>query len=205
MTHNKEYLFEQLKKNKIAQLILDVMYKIPREEFVSESNKDFAYKNSPLSIDCMQTISQPYIVARMTELLLHSSNMDKILEIGTGSGYQAAILSRLVNKVYTLERFKKLYLNSKRALANYKNVYCYHADGFNGLIEQAPFDGIIITAALEQLPKTLIMQMSDKSIIVYPEKTDQHEKLTTLYKDKTNFTKSYYEYVRFVPMLPELE
>ncbi|NQY42680.1 MAG: protein-L-isoaspartate(D-aspartate) O-methyltransferase [Legionellales bacterium] len=204
MNYSKEQLFIKLREYNIKKEIIETMLKIPRENFIDEIDKDFAYNNSPLRIDCMQTISQPYIVARMTELVIHSKNMDKILEIGTGSGYQAAILSLLVNKIYTLERFKKLSLKAKKRLKTYSNVFCYHADGFHGLEKNAPFDGIIITAAINKVPDSLILQMSNNSVIVYPEKNYPNETLTTIYKHNDSFSKTYHEQVRFVPMLPGL-
>jgi protein-L-isoaspartate(D-aspartate) O-methyltransferase len=201
---SKEALFQDLASNKIASHLLVQMAKIPRENFIDPSQKEDAYRNTPLCIDCMQTISQPYIVARMTTLLLEKISPTRILEIGTGSGYQAAVLSLLAKQIYTLERFEKLYRKSSQNLIDYPNVYCFHKDGFDGLVEHSPYDGIIITASVEKLSFALIQQMNNTSIIVYPEKTSSFERLTTLYKVNETFTKTYYEDVRFVPMLPEL-
>jgi protein-L-isoaspartate(D-aspartate) O-methyltransferase len=128
--------------------VLDAMRKVPREQFLPEGLKEFAYEDSPLPIEAGQTISQPYIVAFMVEGLVLQGG-EKVLEIGTGSGYAAAVLAEIAGEVYTIERIEELAKSATAALATagYDNVHVLHADGTLGWPEHAPFDGIVVTAA----------------------------------------------------------
>jgi protein-L-isoaspartate(D-aspartate) O-methyltransferase len=146
---------------------LDAMLTVPREEFIDSAIAESAYDDRPLSIGFSQTISQPYIVALMTELL-ELKGKEKVLEIGTGSGYQTAILSKLSGKVYTIEIVAGLYERTSKLLAGYKNVITANRDGYNGWIEHAPYDRIIVTAAPEDIPGPLIEQLSVGGIMVIP-------------------------------------
>jgi len=147
--------------------VLDSMSVVPRQDFVDESLKDSAYIDRPLPIGMGQTISQPYIVALMTESLELSGN-EKVLEIGTGSGYQAAILAYIVNEIYTVEIVPTLYENSKVPLADYPNVIQSNHDGYYGWEEHAPFDRIIVTCAPDHIPQPLVDQLADGGIMVIP-------------------------------------
>jgi protein-L-isoaspartate(D-aspartate) O-methyltransferase len=150
--------------------ILRVFKKVPRENFVLKEYKEEAYLDEPLPIGHGQTISQPTTVAIMTSALEPKAGQ-KVLEIGTGSGYQAAILSELVGKkgkVYTIERISALAKFAKKNLQNYKNVIVVHADGTKGLPKEAPFDRIIVTAAATELPISLFNQLKERGIMVLP-------------------------------------
>jgi len=157
-------LIQWLKQSGIQNTtVLDAMAKVPRDEFVAEHLKRYAFEDEALPIDCEQTISQPYVVARMTELILQEDRLDKVLEIGTGSGYQAAVLSQLYKTVYSLERIQTLLDQAKsrfRALG-YDNIHAHHVDGFGGWSSEAPYDAIIVTAAAPQIPMPLLEQLAD--------------------------------------------
>ena len=148
--------------------VIEAMREVPREEFVDDSIKDEAYEDRPLPVGFGQTISQPYIVALMTESLELEGD-EKVLEIGTGSGYQAAILARIVKNVYTIEIVKSLYEKTKILLEKYKNIKMEYRDGYNGWKEYAPFDRIIVTAAAEKIPPPLIEQLKEDGIMIIPE------------------------------------
>ncbi len=149
--------------------VLDAMRTVPRHRFVSESLQDKAYADSPLPIGYGQTISQPYIVALMTELL-HVDSDDAVLEIGTGSGYQAAVLGQIVRRVCTIEIVEPLAKSAEVRLAElkYENVETRHGDGYYGWKEHAPFDGIIVTAAASHIPPPLVEQLKPGGRMVIP-------------------------------------
>ncbi|MCL4378482.1 MAG: protein-L-isoaspartate(D-aspartate) O-methyltransferase [Actinobacteria bacterium] len=147
--------------------VIQAMKKVPREEFIDDDAKDEAYEDRPLPVGFGQTISQPYIVALMTESLELEGN-EKVLEVGTGSGYQAAILAEIVKNVYTIEIVKSLFEKTKILLARYKNIKIEHRDGYYGWKEYAPFDRIIVTAAAEKIPPPLIEQLKEGGIMVIP-------------------------------------
>ncbi len=148
--------------------VLDAFCKVPRHEFVGESNKNIAYTDRPLPIGMGQTISQPYIVALMTESLELSGN-EKVLEIGTGSGYQTAILAEIVRKVYSIEIIPSLSEMAKKSLFKYSNIILGIHDGHSGWKKYSPYDRIIVTAAPDYIPKPLINQLVDGGIMVLPE------------------------------------
>ncbi len=156
-------------KDALDARVLQAMREVPRERFVPEELRALAFRNGPLPIGHGQTISQPYIVALMTDLLAPEPE-DVILEIGTGSGYQAAVLSRLVRQVYSLEIIGALASTAKQRLAalGYDNVEVYHRDGYQGLPEHAPYDGIIVTAAAQFIPPPLIEQLKPGARLVIP-------------------------------------
>jgi protein-L-isoaspartate(D-aspartate) O-methyltransferase len=149
--------------------VLNAMRSVPRHWFVPADLADSAYRDHPLPIGEGQTISQPYIVALMTELL-DLKPSEQVLEIGTGSGYQAAVLSGLASKVYTIEIKQRLFINASNTLKiyDYKNVMCRHGDGYFGWREAAPFDAIMITAAVDHIPPPLIAQLKDGGRLVLP-------------------------------------
>lgn len=148
---------------------LEAMRKVPRHKFVPPNNIERAYNDSPLPIGYGQTISQPYIVAYMTAVIDPKPGQ-KVLEIGTGSGYQAAVLAEIVDSVYTVEIITELYSSSNRRLneLGYKNVFCKNADGYYGWKEAAPFDAIVVTAAAEHIPPPLIEQLKDGGKMIIP-------------------------------------
>jgi protein-L-isoaspartate(D-aspartate) O-methyltransferase len=160
---------ERIEKRSLGAHVLEAMRRVARHEFVPESEKAHAYENRPLPIGYGQTISQPYIVAVMTDLLdLHKDG--SVLEVGTGSGYQAAILAECVKEVYTVEIIPELGQQAKKRLSrlNYSNVEVRLGDGYYGWKEHAPFDGIIVTAASSSIPPPLIDQLKPKGKMVIP-------------------------------------
>jgi len=186
------------------QAVLRAMEEVPRENFVAPGFTDSAYADQALPIDCGQTISQPFVVAYMTEQL-EVGQQHRILEIGTGSGYQAAVLSRLAREVVTLERYRTL-ANSARArlkTLNYANVEVLLGDGFGGEPMRAPYDRIIVTAAAESIPPALIAQLAEDGIMVLP--IGPHgggQELVKLTKTGQGLSRENLIWVRFVPLLP---
>ena len=160
---NNQIISRGIKDEKVINALL----KVPRHLFVSKAQWDDAYNDYPLPIGLGQTISQPYIVALMTESLKLTGN-EKVLEIGTGSGYQAAILSEITTLVYTVEIIPELYNSAKKTLAGYNNVITDNHDGYYGWEEFAPYDRIIVTAAPDHIPQPLIAQLKDGGIMVIP-------------------------------------
>jgi protein-L-isoaspartate(D-aspartate) O-methyltransferase len=187
------------------KLVLDAMRKVPRHLFVAEGLQDIAYTDGPLPIGEGQTISQPYIVALMTELL-GLKGEEKVLEIGTGSGYQAAILAEIAKEVYTIEIICSLAEKAKKRLKEmgYKNVTVKCADGYQGLKEQAPFDGVIVTAAPAHIPQPLVNQLKIGGRLVIPV-GDLFQELMVVTKTEKGIKKESIIPVRFVPMTGEAE
>lgn len=186
--------------------VIKAMNDVPRHLFVKESLRDLAYADGPLPIGHNQTISQPYIVAYMTEILQPDTH-HIVLEVGTGSGYQAAILSKLVNHVYSIEIIPELGKEAANRLdkLGYDNVTVKIGDGYNGWEEHAPFDRIIVTAAPEQIPKKLVDQLKSGGLMVLPVgKTSFGQDMRVVKKDKTGqVTTQETIPVRFVPMIHE--
>jgi len=182
-------------------LVLESMEKVPRHLFVPEEYRDEAYNDYPLPIGYGQTISQPFIVAYMTEVLKPEGSM-KALEIGTGSGYQAAVLAEIVEKVYTVEIVRELAKESAVRLRElgYDNVICRHGDGYKGWTEHAPFDLIVVTAAAESIPQPLIDQLAENGRLVIPVgKPTAVQELILLEKRKGRIYRRRLTFVRFVP------
>ncbi|GAD90697.1 MULTISPECIES: protein-L-isoaspartate(D-aspartate) O-methyltransferase [Vibrio] len=181
--------------------ILKAIASLPREFFLSEAMRHQAYDNNALPIGNGQTISQPYIVAKMTELLeleYHS----KVLEVGTGSGYQTAVLAQLVERVHTIERIKTLQWDAKRRLAKLDiyNVSSKYGDGWKGWSAHAPFDAIIVTAAAAELPQALVDQLAIGGRLIIPiGETDQQ--LLKIVKQESGIRSEIIENVRFVPLV----
>lgn len=184
--------------------VIEVMAGVPREEFVSPKFRNSAYDDCPIPIGFGQTISQPYTVAFMTDLLLKGlKRRDKVLEIGTGSGYQAAILAKLFKVVCTIERVKPLYQKARKTLKRlgYKNIYFKLGQGEAGWPEEAPFAGIMITAGVEKVPKELFGQLGVGGVLVVP--VGKKDKVMTRYfKLKTHkITKTEHGIFHFVPLI----
>ena len=198
-------LILELTKNGINDLkVLKCIEEIPRSIFIENSIKSKSNLNIALPIGCGQTISQPLVVAFMSQSLNLNKKI-RILEIGTGSGYQTSILSKLVRFVYTIERYETLKKIAERKFKDlgFKNIFCKHADGGLGWKDQAPFDRIIVTASAPEIPITLLKQLNNNGIMIIPIGEDYNDQILTLvrknnegYVFKSNLMK-----VRFVPLL----
>ncbi len=167
----RDRLVRRLRENGISnEKVLKAVATTPRHEFVDEALSSRAYEDTALPIGQSQTISQPWVVARMTEAVLECGQVDKILEVGTGSGYQAAILASLVPKVFTVERIDELLKLARRRFhkLGLHNIYTRYADGHLGWPSQAPFDGIVVTAAAREIPGELLEQLRVGGVMVAP-------------------------------------
>ncbi len=195
-------LIDELREQGITdERVLNAMLKVPREEFMPESVRSHAYENVALPIGFGQTISQPYTVAFMTQALNVQSG-DKILEIGTGSGYQAAVLAELGGEVYTIERSLDLYNRTFKLLDKfYYKIRMKYGDGTLGWKEEAPFDKIIVTAGSPKIPRTLVEQLKIGGRMVIPVGDKSGQKMIVI--DKTEESEKVYEYsgFRFVPLI----
>jgi len=182
--------------------VLDGMRKVPRHLFVGETRYNQAYDDSALSIGEGQTISQPYMVAVMTELLELKGD-EKVLEIGTGSGYKAAVLSELAKEVYTIERVAELARRAEETFHSlgYANIHIKVGDGTLGWPEESPFDGIIITAGTPKVPEPLIEQLSDDGVIVAPVGDRFSQQLIRIRKSKGKLLEEYHTPCVFVPLI----
>lgn len=193
----------QLKTRDIYdEKVLEVMNKVERHKFVTSSLVNEAYEDNPLPIGYGQTISQPYIVALMTQSLQLNEN-DKVLEIGTGSGYQAAVLAEIVKEVYTIEIVKELAIGAEFRLneLGYKNVKVKNADGYFGWEEKGPFDAIIVTAAANHVPPPLLEQLKDNGKLIIPlGSTLTFQTLTLVTKKSNDLETEFITSVRFVPL-----
>ncbi|MGY8837622.1 MAG: protein-L-isoaspartate(D-aspartate) O-methyltransferase [Enterobacterales bacterium] len=183
--------------------VLSAIADVPRHVFIDDVLKHKAYENTALPIGQGQTISQPYIVARMTELLRLAGVRNKVLEIGTGSGYQTAILAKTFTKVYSVERIKTLQWQAKRRLQQLDlyNVTMKHGDGWQGWQSQAPFDGIIVTAAASKVPQDLLAQLADGGVLLAPI-GESDQKLVMVIRKGDNYKEHVIAPVRFVPLVP---
>ena len=188
--------------------ILKVMEEVDRQIFVEDSLRQKAYDNIALPIDCGQTISQPLVVALMTQFLDLKKNM-RVLEIGTGSGYQTFILSKLARFVYTIERHKLLAKKTKNLFQSLElgNIFCRHADGGLGWKEQAPFDRIIVTACAPEIPSTLVSQLKYDGIMIIPIGEDYNQQVLkkVIKIENGKIRVENLSNVRFVPLLEGTE
>ncbi len=198
----------QLKSRDIqSERVLEDMKKVPRHLFMPESVRQYAYIDSPVPIGEGQTISQPYIVGLMTQTVDPKPG-DRALEVGTGSGYQAAVLGELVQEVYTIEIIPDLAERAEKALAEsgYDNVEVRQGDGYQGWPEKAPFDIILITAAPEEIPQPLIDQLAEGGRLVVPVGPQgEIQTLTLVTREKGEVKRTYITDVRFVPMTGEVQ
>jgi protein-L-isoaspartate(D-aspartate) O-methyltransferase len=198
-----EFLLTLRRRGITDNAVLRAMDEVPREMFVPEPLKAQAYQDHALPIDCGQTISQPYVVAYMTELLELASH-HRVLEIGTGSGYQAAVISRIAAHVVSIERFRTLAENARKSFdqIGYTNIDVIVGDGFDGAPQLAPFDRIIVTAAAEEIPQALVNQLADDGIMVLPlgpQNGPQH--IVKLRKTSEGIAREDLIAVRFVPLV----
>ncbi|RLD49632.1 MAG: protein-L-isoaspartate O-methyltransferase [Bacteroidetes bacterium] len=211
MNQKESYRHKGLRKRLIEEVrnkgiqdeeVLDAMGRVPRHLFMDSSFINFSYTDKAFPIAAGQTISQPYTVAFQTELLEVTRHL-KVLEVGTGSGYQTAVLLELGARVYTIERQRQLFLEAQKTLAplNYKPIYFY-GDGYEGVPAYAPFDRILVTAAAQKIPQKLLDQLAIGGILVVPEGDQSGQKMIKVVREsKDSFLSSEHGYFSFVPML----
>jgi protein-L-isoaspartate(D-aspartate) O-methyltransferase len=198
-----EMIEKQLRQRGVTDAaVLAAMKAVPRHEFVPEELRTRAYEDVPLPIGDGQTISQPYIVAAMTAAL-HLRASDRVLEIGTGCGYQGAILSRLAKEIFSVERRPELALSASERLARlgFNNVHVHCGDGTLGLPEFALFDAILVAAAAPAVPQPLLTQLAEGGRMILPVGDAEHQELQLIEKQGTAFVKSTLEGCRFVPLV----
>ncbi|MCP4992311.1 MAG: protein-L-isoaspartate(D-aspartate) O-methyltransferase [Gammaproteobacteria bacterium] len=200
----RERLIQRLKDEGIRHPgVIQAMRDVPRHIFVDEALASRAYEDTALPIGHGQTISQPYIVARMTELLLQPGVPDTVLEVGTGSGYQTAVLSKLVNRIYSVERIAALQTLARRRFQELglRNIRLRHTDGGMGLPEYGPFDAIIVTAAPEEIPQPLLDQLKVGGSMIIPRGGRDSQWLVRVTRTATGYEEQQLERVIFVPLL----
>jgi len=203
----RDRLVQTLRKDGISdERVLKAITQVPRHKFVDEALSSRAYENTALPIGQSQTISQPYIVARMTEAILDGGQPEKVLEVGTGSGYQAAVLSHLVPKVFTVERIEELLKLARRRFHSLRlnNIFVRYADGHLGWPSQAPFDGIMVTAVAQGLPMELVEQLRIGGVLVIPIEKNGQQRLITVRRNEDGFEENDLGGVVFVPLLSGL-
>jgi len=203
-TGRMEFMLALRRRGISDQRVLRAMDAVPREDFVLPDLSESAYADQAMPIACGQTISQPYVVAYMTEQL-DVQREHRVLEVGTGSGYQAAILSQLAGEVFTVERYRTLADTARARLKHlgYDNVTVIAGDGLKGVPEHAPYDRIIVTAAAEAVPEALTAQLAEGGVMVLP--LGEHggaQRLVKLTMGKDGLTRQDLIWVRFVPLLP---
>jgi len=200
----RERLVKRLRDQGIRdEAVLEVIAETPRHLFIEEALAHRAYEDSSLPIGFNQTISQPYIVAKMTELLLNEGARDRVLEVGTGSGYQTAVLALLCQSVFSVERILPLQQRAaeRLALLGMTNVELYHTDGAMGLASKAPFDAIMVTAAPDTVPPELQQQLAIGGVLVIPVGGSEQRLMRIKRLSETKFETKTIEAVRFVPLL----
>ncbi|MDT8310782.1 MAG: protein-L-isoaspartate(D-aspartate) O-methyltransferase [Methylophaga sp.] len=200
----RDRLIQRLKDRGINnQQVLAIMRQCPRHLFVDEALASRAYEDTALPIGHGQTISQPFIVARMTEILLLGGARNKVLEVGTGSGYQTAVLSGLVPRVFSVERIAPLLKQARERFYQLKlnNIRLKHSDGSWGWEENAPYDGIIVTCAPEHIPENLLQQLAPGGRLVIPVGTNKGQSLRVIDRTGNSFEESEWDAVSFVPLL----
>ncbi|WP_407926698.1 protein-L-isoaspartate(D-aspartate) O-methyltransferase [Aquipseudomonas guryensis] len=200
----RERLIERLYEEGLSNPhVLEVIRRTPRHLFVDEALAHRAYEDTALPIGHNQTISQPYMVGRMTELLLSAGPLDKVLEIGTGSGYQTAVLAQLVERVFSVERIQSLQDRAKERLAELKlrNVVFRWGDGWEGWNALGPYNGIIVTAAAAEVPQALLEQMALGGRLVIPVGAGDVQELLLIVREEDGYSRHVLDAVRFVPLL----
>ena len=200
----RERLIERLYEEGLSNPhVLEVIRRTPRHLFVDEALAHRAYEDTALPIGHNQTISQPFMVGRMTELLLAAGPLDKVLEIGTGSGYQTSVLSQLVERVFSVERIQALQERAKERLLelNLRNVVFRWGDGWEGWPALAPYNGIIVTAVAAEVPQALLNQLAPGGRLVIPVGAGDEQQLLLIVREDEGFTRHVLDAVRFVPLL----
>jgi protein-L-isoaspartate(D-aspartate) O-methyltransferase len=203
--HREEMVRRQIEARGVTDpYVLAAMLKVSRHLFVSDALRDQAYGDFPLPIGEQQTISQPYIVAEMTQALQPGKD-DRILEIGTGSGYQAAILAEIVFRVYTIEKLYPLYIKARKLFdqLQYHNIVTKYSDGTSGWKDESPFDAIIVTAGSPGIPEPLVSQLAVGGRMVIPVGDQYSQELIKLYKDEHGIHKTNLGGCRFVKLVGE--
>jgi protein-L-isoaspartate(D-aspartate) O-methyltransferase len=201
----QEMVSTQIEARGITDLkVLAALRKVPRHLFVSEALRDQAYGDFPLPIGEQQTISQPYIVAEMTQALQLSAQ-DRVLEIGTGSGYQAAVIAQIAFRVYTIERIHALLVKARTLFdkLQYHNIVTRYSDGTTGWLDESPFDAIIVTAGAPEIPSPLVDQLAHGGRMVVPVGDQHSQDLVKLYKDQHGIHRSNLGGCRFVKLVGE--
>lgn len=200
-------MVERLRQQGIRdEIVLAAMNEVPRHIFIDEALASRAYEDYALPLGFGQTISQPFIVARMTELARAGETLERVLEIGTGCGYQTAVLARVAREVYSLERIAPLVSKARRHLRELRiaNVRIKHGDGMGGLEQAAPFDAIVMTAAATHVPQTLKDQLAVGGRIVMPVGSDE-QRLCVVERSAQGYTEKILDQVKFVPLMPGVE
>jgi protein-L-isoaspartate(D-aspartate) O-methyltransferase len=200
----RERLVQRLREQGINNLaVLDRIKTVPRHIFMDEAIASRAYEDTALPIGFGQTISQPYIVARMTEALLGGGPLAKVLEVGTGCGYQTAVLAPLVGRIYSVERIEALYKRAKDRLKELgvRNVRLKHGDGIKGWKTQAPFDGILVAAAAQSIPDGLVEQLAIGGRLLVPVGPEGQQKLIRLVRREQGIERNVLGPVAFVPLI----
>jgi protein-L-isoaspartate(D-aspartate) O-methyltransferase len=200
----RERLVARLQEEGIRDLeVLGAIRDVPRHLFVDEALASRAYEDTALPIGLGQTISQPWVVARMTEVLRAGRRLGRVLEVGTGCGYQSAVLARLAERVFTIERIDALLRQARERFhaLGIDNIRARHGDGHAGWPEEAPFDGIIVTAAPEGVPEALVEQLADAARLVVPVGPQGVQQLVCVERDGENLVRTEFDAVSFVPML----
>ena len=201
-------MIERLREQGIRdEAVLAAMGELPRHIFVDEALASRAYEDISLPLGFGQTISSPYTVARMTELARGAGLLDKVLEVGTGCGYQTAVLAKLVRRVYSIERLAALLNRARRHLREVRlvNVHLRHGDGLLGMPQMAPFDAIVMTAAAARVPEKLVEQLRVAGRLVMPIATARGQQLCVVERTREGHTERRMDQVKFVPLLPGVE
>lgn len=205
-SRTRDRLVQRLRDDGIKdEAVLDVIRHLPRHLFIDEALASRAYENTALPIGFGQTISQPYIVALMTQALRGGRRLSKVLEVGTGSGYQAAVLAKLADEVYTVERIEALAKRARTLLARLRlsNVRVKLSDGSWGWPEHGPYDGILVAAAPTEIPKSLLEQLAPGARLVIPVGGPSFQELLVIARTDTGFARERLELVNFVPLIKD--
>jgi len=189
------------------EMVLAVMGELPRHIFMDEALASRAYEDMSLPLGFGQTISSPHTVARMTELARNGAALGKVLEVGTGCGYQTAVLAKLAQQVYSMERLAALLNHARRHLREVRllNVHLRHGDGLLGMAQVAPFDAIVMTAATARVPDRLVEQLKPAGRLVMPITTAKGQQLCVIERTQQGYTERRMDQVKFVPLLPGVE
>jgi protein-L-isoaspartate(D-aspartate) O-methyltransferase len=201
-------MIERLRRQGIRdEAVLAVMGALPRHIFVDEALASHAYEDMSLPLGFGQTISSPHTVARMTELARNGGALEKVLEVGTGCGYQTAVLAKLAKQVYSMERLAALLNQARRHLREVRlvNVHLRHGDGLIGMPQLAPFDAIVMTAAAARVPEKLVEQLKPAGRLVMPIATPKGQQLSVIERAGEGYTERRMDRVKFVPLLPGVE
>ena len=201
---SRDRLVNQLREMGIySEHVLAAVQRTPRHIFIDEALTSRAYDNTALPIGHNQTISQPYIVARMTEALLEVEELDRVLEVGTGCGYQTAILSQFARQVYSIERIRALLSNARERFyrLQYRNIKVKYGDGTRGWPEHAPYQGILVSAAPAEIPAVLLQQLVPGGRMIIPVGPSTQQKLLSITRTANGFLEKHLDCVSFVPML----